>query len=895
MRPLRLRLSNFLSYRGMTELDLRQVHVACLCGDNGHGKSALLDAITWTLWGWARGRRYGQGGSSHDELVHQGQTEMEVELEFEADGAAYRVVRKYSRGARGRSSASLLDLQTPRVEAAPPGEPATAASDPPVQPSLDGVLESAGAEEQRYRSLTGGAVAETEHQLRRLLRMDYETFVSSAFLLQGHDDRFTTSTPARRKETLAEILGLGLYERLEERAKERVRRHDALLERTRVDLERLDAEAARGAEHRAALAAAEAALQEVAPRLEALDRELQDARRAAHALELRQQEVDGLREGVERGREEARRLVAQIDAARTRTAGYREALSRRAEAEEGEARLAEARERLHGLEEAQGRHAELTEAHLTLRHAMASARQGLEAEVSGLRERVEGELAPRAGRTAEVERSLEAAARGLADLEGEAAQARARREALEGMVREAELTGSENARLRLEMGELRERFDMLVPGETSCPLCGSDLGAEGLEHVRLETEAQGVRLREQYRDNEARLREAAPEHDRLREAVALAEERVEGGRGRLLAEQGALTRELEECRRAGVDLAAARERLSAMQDRLDREDYAPEERLRLADLQRELDALGYEPERHRQARALASDLERFADLARRVREAAERLPQEEASLADLEGVLDSRRGDVVAAESRIAALLDELHEAPSVRQRADDLAAEHRRLDGERVHLQGETVLHAARLLDVARAASEVEERRETERAHQEEGATYRLLAEAFGKRGVQALLIEESQPELENEANSLLARLTENRMHLTLESQKQNRRGEDVETLEVRIADELGTRSYELFSGGEAFRINFALRVALAKLLASRAGAPLRTLFLDEGFGTQDAAGRDRLVDAIRAIQDEFDLILVITHIEELKEAFPVRIEVTKGEEGSALAVVWS
>ena len=78
--------------------------------------------------------------------------------------------------------------------------------------------------------------------------------------------------------------------------------------------------------------------------------------------------------------------------------------------------------------------------------------------------------------------------------------------------------------------------------------------------------------------------------------------------------------------------------------------------------------------------------------------------------------------------------------------------------------------------------------------------------------------------------ANALLARLTDSRMHLRLESQRQTRRGDTVETLEIRIGDELGTRSYELFSGGEAFRINFALRVALAKLLASRTGAPLRT-----------------------------------------------------------------
>src|SRR5207244_12800067 len=70
-------------------------------------------------------------------------------------------------------------------------------------------------------------------------------------------------------------------------------------------------------------------------------------------------------------------------------------------------------------------------------------------------------------------------------------------------------------------------------------------------------------------------------------------------------------------------------------------------------------------------------------------------------------------------------------------------------------------------------------------------------------------------------------------------------RRSSDlISTLDVNVSDELGTRPYELFSGGEKFRVDFAIRIALSKLLARRAGAPLQMLAIDEGFGTQD---RDR------------------------------------------------
>ncbi len=116
---------------------------------------------------------------------------------------------------------------------------------------------------------------------------------------------------------------------------------------------------------------------------------------------------------------------------------------------------------------------------------------------------------------------------------------------------------------------------------------------------------------------------------------------------------------------------------------------------------------------------------------------------------------------------------------------------------------------------------------------------------------------------------------------------------GELREALDIIISDELGSRPYELYSGGEAFRIDFAIRIALSKLLARRAGAKLRSLFIDEGFGTQDARGREHLISAINTIQDDFDLILVITHIEELKEAFPTRIEVEKTSQGSRFSIV--
>ena len=168
------------------------------------------------------------------------------------------------------------------------------------------------------------------------------------------------------------------------------------------------------------------------------------------------------------------------------------------------------------------------------------------------------------------------------------------------------------------------------------------------------------------------------------------------------------------------------------------------------------------------------------------------------------------------------------------------------------------------------------------------------ILEKAFSKNGIQVAIIETVVPEIEKEANRILTRLTENQMHIALKTQREKKSSDGLtETLDVVIADNLGTRNYELYSGGEAFKIDFSLRLALSRLLANRAGAKLQTLIIDEGFGSQDDAGKERLVEVIKSIQNEFELILVVTHLDELKEAFPVQILVTKDDEGSKVKLV--
>ena len=276
----------------------------------------------------------------------------------------------------------------------------------------------------------------------------------------------------------------------------------------------------------------------------------------------------------------------------------------------------------------------------------------------------------------------------------------------------------------------------------------------------------------------------------------------------------------------------------------------------------------------RQAQAAVKPLEdTLQDLEQQIAEQHENIDRIRGQRDDAQAQLDALEGD----DADLAQLEKDVNTM-----REQEIAA-HRKVGAAQQRL--------AVLDDLRRQRKEEKERRATltqliERLQQ--------LEKACGRDGVQALLIEQALPEIEQDANELLERLTGGEMRVMFETQRELKsRDALAETLDIHIADSAGERPYENFSGGEQFRVNFAIRLALSRILAKRAGARLQTLVIDEGFGSQDPQGRQRLVEAINIIREDFARVLVITHVDELRDAFPTRIEVEKGVEGSSLVVV--
>jgi exonuclease SbcC len=306
----------------------------------------------------------------------------------------------------------------------------------------------------------------------------------------------------------------------------------------------------------------------------------------------------------------------------------------------------------------------------------------------------------------------------------------------------------------------------------------------------------------------------------------------------------------------------------------------------------ELDDLGYDTALHQAIQRQLEATRGAQDRIQLLREARSSVETVRLAISQLEHSQDEVHKRLEADRS-LAGELDRV--AGALPERRQQAASARQALDAAHDMEQSANLrLGAARnKLDYcADLRRQREKRHQEERQLREEQGIYEELRRALGKNGVQAMIIEGAIPEIEHEANQLLARMTRGSMHVILDTQRGTKTGGTIETLDIHITDPLGTRRYETYSGGERYRIDFTIRIALSKLLARRAGAQLQMLVIDEGFGTQDSEGRDGLVEAINAIQDDFACILAITHIDELKDAFNVRIDVEKTPEGSQISI---
>ena len=853
MIPIQLRVSGFLSYRDPVELDFRSFELACISGHNGAGKSSLLDAITWALFGEARGK-------STDVInLNQDVKAAEVTFTFQHEDNTYRVQRSLP-----RNKSTILEFQ----------------------------IKNDGG----WRPLTEKTTRETQARIEQTLHLDYDTFVNASFFLQGKADQFTQQNPGKRKEVLSSILGLELWEEYKNRSAERRKTIESEVNTLQARIAEIDLELAEEESRRARLSELESVLKELTAARTAQETILESIKMAAAALEEQRKLADTLNASLGRSRTHLAGLETRLAAKQVDRDSYADLVNRALEIESAHKEWRRIRKELEALDQTAAQFHEHERKRTPLLERIAIERARLEQEMELLQQQ-EKFVTEQSLLVTELNSQISAAQTLLAEADARVSQ-RAQLENERNTARETQAAMKvENETLKAEMNQLKERLDTLRSAQgATCPLCGQELSETHRKSTLQQLEEEGKQKGDRYRANQKVSADLAQEITnyelQITSLVPAENERI-----RFTGEISQLTERLGNLQFTSNEWeTSGKKRLQEVERILESEKYAIEEHKQLARIDKELARLGYDAAAHDDLRLKEIELRDIENDFGNLRSAKEVSKQIESEIKSLETEIQERRKEIESLtkdyETARINLAKAEAQAPNLDQAERELFRLRESENKARSELGG-----AKQRVDVLATQrtrrAEFEKERET---LQQRIVQHKTLERAFGKDGVPALLIEQALPQIEEKANELLDRLSDGQMSIRFVTQaeyKDKKRDDLRETLEIQISDGAGLRSYEMYSGGEAFRVNFAIRLALSEILAQRKGARLQTLVIDEGFGSQDELGRQRLVEAINLVKDDFAKIIVITHLDELKDAFPTRIEVEKTERGSMVTVM--
>jgi exonuclease SbcC len=852
MIPLHLRISGFLSYHDLVELDFTSFDLACISGHNGAGKSSLLDAITWSLFGEARGK------SSDVINLRQDVKAAEVALTFQHEDNVYRVQRTLP-----RNKNTLLEFQ---------------------------VRTQTG-----WKPLSEKTTRETQARIEQTLRLDFETFVNASFFLQGKADQFTQQNASKRKEVLSNILGLEMWEEYRNKTAEKRKALEREVDEIDGRIREIDAELAEEELRKAKLAELESSLQQLTTARSAQESILENIKRNAALVEEQRKMTAMLFDGLDRARSARAGLEDRLAVKQADRDSYADLVQRAKEIESAHKAWQKSRKELEEWDKIASQFREYEKDRAPLLEQIAAEKARLEQELEGLREQgksIDDQFLAIRNLSAQIayaKESLAESEKRLKERERITAQVQAARE------RQAELK-AENEALKANMNELKERIDSLKAAEgASCPLCGQELSPEHRLATLRQLESEGKQEGDRFRANQVEAAEFAKQITNYELQITKLAGAV-NDRVQYASEVSQLTERLDTLQALSADWeSTGKKRLKEVEKILYTGKFAVDEQKQLAKLNKQLEKLGYDVSAHDAARDAEAELRAVEEDYASLKSAKEVSKQIESEIHNLESEIKNRESEIETLETdhKVAQTNLEVAEAgaPDLDQAERELFRLREAENKTRSELGG--AQQRVDVLEVQRSRRQAFDKACEEL--QKQIAHHRTLERAFGKDGVPALLIEQALPQIEDKANELLDRLSDGQMSIRFATQieyKDKRRDDLRETLDIQISDTAGIRNYEMYSGGEAFRVNFAIRLALSKILAQRKGARLQTLVIDEGFGSQDTQGRQRLIEAINLVKDDFAKILVITHLDELKDAFPTRIEVEKTDRGSTISV---
>lgn len=851
MKPLRLEVRGLTSFKDPQEINFAGLELFAISGPIGSGKSSLLDAITYALYG-----KVERVGDEVLELISPGQPRVAVFLEFEVQNDVYRVARSTGRG----GSTVLLEKRV--------GEGWVTFGE-----RADRVLD-------------------VNRMIRELVGLDYDAFTRTVLLPQGKFAEFLTGKADQRRRILTDLLGLQLFDRMAKRANEIARGAKARAEANRDLLVQeygdVNREAVRNAKEDARSSSLRAKeLVKVAAQLDKSERELDKHQNAiaqqqecADEIEVvvrdlgeRAEVLHELADGLKELQNETRAAQTEFNEATTYVMDARKDMQQ-VEHEIGDREsLAVMREKLNRLSEVSDEIDEITS---DLERFQSDEKQSLE------------ELAAAKDAVVSASLTLERAA----EAEREAQQ-------LHDLAHTDDMVGS-----------LTSGLDIGSP----CPICSRPL--ESLPKAQQAPFEKARKL----------LARAKRENGSASKALASAEKEI-----------AVLEQRLEDLSRERTRLQKEVSRRTANRGKLEVEITKAFRQEMPKDPEKELDRRikrsdGLKSQVEKALKALDRAKERREEAKNSEREVSSEVKQAASAMKALRlDSLMSRAVKLVPTISTTSLLIIEVKAdaeglaklaaktseqlrkvARSLGKAADQSAGEASKLFGQAlqllpdfVHIDADNIQSLRASVDeqaknlahestLAQERASVLEKKLKAKRKLEDGerqtvmehATYLALANELRADHLVDYLQSEALVLLADAASVHLSELSSGRYRLHF--------SEDV----FYVSDDWNgeeKRPVRTLSGGETFLVALPLALALSdqvQALSVTEKTRLDSLFIDEGFGTLDPETLETVVSMIEQLGGDGRLVGVITHIAELADRLPVRVQIEKSPNGSRIVV---
>lgn len=1009
MIPRKLILKNFFSYKDAI-LDFDGLHTACICGANGAGKSSLLEAITWAIWGQTR-------ASSADHVINEMEKNARVDFEFSYNHQNYRIIRT-----RQRNGGATLDFQI-----------------------------SNGGNNNQYISLTGKTMTETQETINQYLKIDHDTFINSAYLKQGRADEFMLRKPAERKQILANLLKLDHYDDLEQQAKDLAREYKIKSEELQISLESYQTQVMAKESINLDLQNTDKDLKYVNDindknneklqqirflqnqreplintrqwyyqRLEVIEEKFKNLQSEKINLEGEKNKLDKIfaqediitnnylslqdlieednqlsrkfdsyqeflaqqRELEEQITRESNNLTLRIQREK---ANLENLIQQRQESEDvitktGDLtldliRLNECRKKLELFNQIQVNFRSLSQQKQSLESSLRDEETKLKIKLEQLQIE-EANLQAKLSDLPQKRQEFFLLKHRLSELENRKNFLNRVKEKGEEQKKLIERYFDSKQTLSKQVEKLHKKIEELTMDDSAtCPLCEQDLDDNHLNHVMEKTREEERQIQSESSYYEIEIINCQRELDNLRQEYSQLQQELEKEDENNLRQKFLrLENQLDMVEDIYGNLEKVEEEKSRIQKLLNNGNYAQSLQDELNLINEQIVNLGYSEENHallikeeRNLRSIEFQEQKIRDAKNKLKKLTNQQPELEKTISNYEQQLRSLQesstlklsidnikekidnlkydrtyhsqvrekreelqpyrnlyGDLTQAKKQMPIVISKLSK---IEENLKDYHREKRENEAKLNKINEQLTQlkdYSQELTELEREAQNLREKingfltkkggleqqlitlSDTEKKVEElqvklieskkQYRIYQELSIAFGKKGIQSLMIDHILTPLQNEANHILNNLSGNQLsvefitHKPKSTRSKKNDTQVKDTLEIIISSPQGTRAYETYSGGEAFRINFSIRLALSRILAQRAGTPLQLLIVDEGFGTQDGEGCDRLISALNAIAQDFSCILAVTHVAQFKEAFQSRIEVYKTDEGSKI-----